>query len=703
MNQHLCLIGSHPAGHEGATVEVSCHRLLRGPYTGLGAALRILVPEVSRRDHELVRRHSTEILAVAPDLTETVGEAPGTLTSLASLKEQTRLYPAARTRRIANGVVDFLLTCAAPGHLGPLTLSFARVDHADHTDQEFLAILMRRARPDQVRVVVGTEGGELPEELAVALDRYTCQVEVPDRAESSGSGRDRQTLLHAFIDSDGTSSDPAEIAAYQEAEPHERAALHDARAAALGREGEWSLLLGAIPYHAEHGSDPAQAGGAALSEALLHCFSQGFHHAVLDYSRRGRAVTDPAAQDRQYLMLSQKAATSLAALGRPDEAESIIKELRALSAWPELHLVTSYSLAMLYTRHFPPERRDHHLAKAYANNAIALASLWPDLAERPFHVVFNENGLALIEMHLGNVPEAIRLVTQGKERLDRELASDAYLLHRSVLTHNRATVLAAAGRLDEALAGFDTVIEMDPSYAEYYLDRATVRRRLGDAEGAMDDYDAAITRMFPVWELHYNRGDLRAARGDIGGAIADFERVLELEPDQLDARINVVDLLIEAGRLTDAAARIADGLLRSSADGQLLCTRGRLAIEAGDTTAARRDFDLALAADSGLVAALAGRATLAYEDGDLDAAADDLTRAIEVSQDPDLLYNRGMVYVEARRWQAAIDDFSAALLLPGADHAELLTQQAACQAELDGQQGVVKRVGRPPVRRVLSG
>jgi tetratricopeptide (TPR) repeat protein len=306
-------------------------------------------------------------------------------------------------------------------------------------------------------------------------------------------------------------------------------------------------------------------------------------------------------------------------------------------------------------------------------------------------------------MHLGNVPEAIRLVTQGKERLDRELASDAYLLHRSVLTHNRATVLAAAGRLDEALAGFDTVIEMDPSYAEYYLDRATVRRRLGDAEGAMDDYDAAITRMFPVWELHYNRGDLRAARGDIGGAIADFERVLELEPDQLDARINVVDLLIEAGRLTDAAARIADGLLRSSADGQLLCTRGRLAIEAGDTTAARRDFDLALAADSGLVAALAGRATLAYEDGDLDAAADDLTRAIEVSQDPDLLYNRGMVYVEARRWQAAIDDFSAALLLPGADHAELLTQQAACQAELDGQQGVVKRVGRPPVRRVLSG
>ena len=336
---------------------------------------------------------------------------------------------------------------------------------------------------------------------------------------------------------------------------------------------------------------------------------------------------------------------------------------------------------MMYTRHFPPERRDHHLAKAYANNAIAFASLWPDLAERPFHVVFNQNGLALIEMRLGNLPEAIRLVTEGQERLDRELAPDAYLLHRSVLIHNRASVLAAAGRLDEALADFDRVIEMDPSYAEYYLDRATLRRRLGDAEGAMDDYDAAITRMFPVWELHYNRGDLRAAQGDLAGAIADFERVLELEPDQLDARINVVGLLIEAG-LTEADAHLAEGLLLAPADGQLLCARGGLAIEAGDAEGARRDFDLALAADGSLTAALAGRATLAYEAGDLDAAAQDLTRAIEVSEDPDLLYNRGMVYAGARRWQAAIDDFSAALVLPGADHEELRSQQSACRAAL---------------------
>jgi tetratricopeptide (TPR) repeat protein len=348
---------------------------------------------------------------------------------------------------------------------------------------------------------------------------------------------------------------------------------------------------------------------------------------------------------------------------------------------------------MMYTRYFPPERKDHQLAKAYINNAIALSSLWPDPAERVFNVVFNENGLALIEMHLGNLPEAIRLVTDGRERLDRELAEDAYLLHRSVLIHNRASVLAAAGRLEEALADFDAVVEMDPNYSEYYLDRATIRRRLGDFDGAMADYDTAIDRSFPLWELHYNRGDLRVLTGDVEGGIADFERVLELEPDEIEARINLVDLLTDVGRLEAAGLHIAEGLRARPGDGQLLCARGRLAVRAGDPGQARADFALALAADGDLVPALADRAALAYEAGDYDAATDDLTRAIEVTEDPDLLYNRGMVHQAARRWQAAIDDFSRALTLPGADRDELMAQRSACRDELRADPGAIPNQG----------
>jgi tetratricopeptide (TPR) repeat protein len=698
MNENAWLIGPCEALHQDADVNVNCHRLLRGPYTGLGAVLRALVPGMYRREPALVRRHAVEVLAIAPGLGDVIGEVPGTLTSMASQKEQTRIYPAARTRRLAHGAIDLLLACAEPARLGQLTLCFSQVEHADHTDQEFLAILLRRAGSGSLRVVIQTTGGELIDELAAALGRYAKQTRLPALADHARPERDHDELVRAYVDADGTSSDPDEVAAYQAADPAVRATLHDARAARLRRDGEWSLRLGAIPYHLEHGSDPAGAGGAALLEALNYCFSVGYYDAVVDFSRRGRAVTDPVAQDEQYWLLSGRIPSSLAALGRPTEAETLASELRGRYARPDIHMITSYSLAMMYTRHFPPERRDHQLAKAYINNAIALSSLSPDPVERVFQVVFNQNGLALIEMHLGNLPEAIRLVTEGRGRLDRELPSDSYLLHRSVLVHNRASVLAAAGRLDDALAAFDEVIRMDPNYTEYYLDRATIRRRLGDIDGAMADYDEAIADSVPLWELHYNRGDLRALTGDITGAIDDFERVLELEPDEVDARINLVDLLADTGSLEAASACIADGLRLLPGDGRLLCARAQLAVEAGDPGRARDDFDLALAADGDLVPALAGRAALAYEADDYDAAAGDLTHAIEVAEDPDLLYNRGMVHQRARRWQAAIDDFSRALALPGADRDELLVQQSACRAELGDTHDELDRSGAVPAR-----
>ena len=105
-------------------------------------------------------------------------------------------------------------------------------------------------------------------------------------------------------------------------------------------------------------------------------------------------------------------------------------------------------------------------------------------------------------------------------------------------------------------------------------------------------------------------------------------------------------------------------------------------MDAGDIAAARRDFDLALAGDGRLVAALAGRAILAYEAGDHESAISDLTLAIEVTPDPDLLYNRGMVQQEAARWQAAIDDFTRALDLPGADRDEISRQREICRIQL---------------------
>ncbi|HEX6467734.1 MAG TPA: tetratricopeptide repeat protein [Streptosporangiaceae bacterium] len=688
MNDHLWIAGEPPA-RDG--ISVDCHRRLRGPFTGLGGVLRALVPRLAGRAPALVNAHAFEILSVAPELRAHVDPPPRTLTEMSEKDERTRLYAPRQTRRLAHGAIDLLVAAATPELLGPLTLSFANADGADPTDQEFLALLLRRTRESGIRVIVHTAAAEppgLPDELAAALRdrarraRRARSGREVDAAPDRRAGRTPGGLVRAFVAGDGVSADPRELAAYADAAPEVRAALHDERAAELARDGEWSLRLGAIPYHLERGGDHA-AAVAALRAALDHCLLRGFYHAAIDYGLRGRAITDPDTDLDDYWYLSARTALAYSTMRMVAEAEPLDLEVRRRCAVPTAHMVTGYALAMMYTRHLAPELRDHGKAREYINNAIAIATLWPDPTERAFHTVFNRNGLALVEMHSGNLAEALRLVTDGLARLERELDTGDYRLHRSVLLHNRANVLLRLGRLDEALADFSAVIEMDPYYPEYHRDRAGVRRQLGDHAGALHDYDTAVSLSLPFWELQYNRGVLRAEAGDLAGAIADFSRVVELEPGELEPWISLVSLLLETGDLAAARKRTDQALREHPGDPQLLCVSGQVALEAGDADRAKVDFELALGGDQRSVVALAGRAMLAFQRGDIGAAVADLSLAIEVlPDDPDLLYNRGRAHQELRDWAAAVADFTSALALPGSDRAEILRQRGRCHAEL---------------------
>lgn len=685
MRAHLWLAGFPKAAEEQADISVDCHRRLRGPYTGTAAVLRALVPEIMARNPELARGHVIEILAMAPDLQALTGPAPDTLTTLAQGMERTRIYAAGRTRQLAHGIVDLITAYAEDRGECMLTLAFRNVDEADHTDQEFLAILLRRAG-QRIRVIAGTRTDRLPADLLAALRAYTRRVSQPPPVVSSDA-RDPAELLQAYIDSDGTSDDPAEIAAYRQADPTHRAALHDARAERLRREGEWGTQLGAIPYHLEHGADPGDAGGAALLEAARYAIMMGYYHAVAEDGARGRAVTDPENQLERWWDLTGGTANALSLLGRAEEAEQLYMEVRRRVQLPLAQMASSYALAMVYTRYHEADRKDDGIAEAYLSTAIAIASLWPERTERAFYTVFFKNGLALVVMHMGDLAQALRLVTEGRELLDRELAPGAHQLHRSVLVANRASVLARIGRLEQSLADFNAAIAVDPNYPDYYFERADVRRRMGDLAGALADYGTAETLAPPYWELHYNRASVAAEAGDLAAAIADLSRVMELEPAELDARVNLASLLADAGEPARARAVINEGLLLHPGDPTLLCVRAQIAAERGEADGALADLGMSLSADPGHIGALAARAAIAYEATDYEAAISDLTRAVEIAgDDPDLFYNRGLAFQAAGLLDAAADDFTQALQLDGADTEELHRQLRICLHGGEGPQ-----------------
>jgi tetratricopeptide (TPR) repeat protein len=635
--------------------------------------MRALVPDVQGRLPDLPSLHAIEILAVAPELERLTGPAPETLTSLAPPHERIRWYSHLRTRRIAHGLVDFLRAATAKHSL---TVVFGMVDEADATDLTFLSIALRRLNPAHVRLIICSRTTEVAG-LDDTLAAHCRHQVIADRADAA----DR--TVAAYIASDGTSDIPGHREAYLAADPELLARLHDERAADIAALDEWSLRLGAIPYHLEHGTAPGTAGRKALQEAIGYCAGMGFYDAALDYALRLAPLIDEETEPDHHYGVHAHICVCLGQLERPDEAEPIYYDMLARSAEPSRHMKVAYSLAILYTRLYGPEHKDHRKALAHVNTAIAIAGLLEDPAERAFQSAFMSNGRALVELHLGHLHESLRLVSDAIDLVNRELAPGEQRLHRSVLAYNHGQVLAALGRVDEALADFNHVIDVDPNYPEYRFDRGNLLAKLGRYAEAIADYADAMRLSPPFPELYYNRGDARAALGDINGALQDFGYVLDLEPGYLEATISLATLLIEAGDPGRAAEHVRAGLALAPEQARLHCTLGLALLELADHEAAYQAFDDALQLNPGLSQARANRAVASCELKDYEAALADLSAELKADpRNPDLLYNRGFVYRADGRLADAIADYTSALLDPRADQSALFLQRGQCYLAL---------------------
>ncbi|GAA4903267.1 tetratricopeptide (TPR) repeat protein [Stackebrandtia albiflava] len=634
---------------------LSAHRRLRGPYTFGGELARELTPGLLATAPDLVRLHEVTLLTLAPELRDHVEATKETLTSLAVPAERTRFYSRLRTLRLAHGMTALLRDRPQDG---PVSLVVRDAHHADPTDAELLAVLLRRLDPERVRLVVCTgldELGEpvtpMPETLPEALHRHAHRV---DAIEST---LDEDVDPAAYVHRDGVADDPRLVEAYLAADPADRARWHDARAEHLETAG-FAWRLGAIPYHREHGGDPVTHAVPALRLALDHCIDAGFYDATVDLGERGRRYVDADGDVEQWWAFTTKMTTSLAALARAEDAERLYDEARAASTSPAIHQQAAYATAMLYTRHHETDVRDDRLAKAWINQAIAFAALDPDPPSRAFHSAFYRNGLALIELHLGDPQQALDLVEDGLRRLDTGLDADRHRLHRSVLRYNRAQVLAGLGRVAEALTDYDTVIALDPNYPEYHFDRAALLRRLGRDDDALADYDEAIRLSPPFPEAYFNRAVTRAGTGDTAGALADLAETIALDPANVDAYVNRAELLLEAGDTGGAAADVAEGLRRDPERPELHVLAGHLA---DDGAAALRSYDEALRVSPGHVAALTGRAEIHYRDGRLVDALADLDTAVMLDPDnPEARFNRAVVAMDLGRTGFALEDLEHA-------------------------------------------
>jgi tetratricopeptide (TPR) repeat protein len=668
-------------------LDVSCHRRLRGPYTGGGGVLRSIVPEVLIANPELVAARAIEVIAVAPELTPLVPSPPQTLTNLAVKEERTRFYHATRALRIAHGIAELLTDWARLTHPDGAVIVLRDLDDADPTDRDFVSILLRRCDPSVLTVIVEASDGA-DDALGQALVAYSQRVAgLPgEQPVAPVPGAD---LAQLYIDSDCTRREPALLSAYAELPVPERARRHTARAEHLAALGEPTLQFGAIPYHLERGTDPAGAGAEAFVAAVNGCFAVGFYEAAKELALRGRQLIVDTDQTARYWAFTHKVSACSAYLGRGDQALRHLAELQQSSLDADTHMGVSYLLAMLYTRFLPPEDHDEDVALAWVNNAIALADNHPDLTRRPFVKAFMRNARALVELHRGNLKGALNLVDEAIRITEAELGPDEQLLHRSVLLYNQAQVHAALKDHGSSLAEYDELIRRDPDYGDYYFERAAEHRAVGRYAEALDDYAATIRLTPPFYEAHYNRADLLREIGDDDGALRDLNYALELEPGHVDSLVNRADLLLALGDPERARADVDRGLAANPGNPNLLTARGQLLDEAGDAEAAYASYTEALGQDPAFAAALANRAVLSYTAGRLTEAVGDLDYAIELTDDPALRANRAVALQDLGDHRRALEDLDLAVAGLGTDDPDLLYRRGVSRRALDDLDGAL--------------
>jgi len=121
----------------------------------------------------------------------------------------------------------------------------------------------------------------------------------------------------------------------------------------------------------------------------------------------------------------------------------------------------------------------------------------------------------------------------------------------SVAYYRRGKFARLTGNYDTAFAELGKAIELDPGFAEAFIERGLVLKAGNQLENAIADFSSAIDLMSVFdWQLHVpliNRGESLAVNGQYEAALLDLKKAKELAPNArgLDASIAQVSWLAE--------------------------------------------------------------------------------------------------------------------------------------------------------------
>ena len=259
--------------------------------------------------------------------------------------------------------------------------------------------------------------------------------------------------------------------------------------------------------------------------------------------------------------------------------------------------------------------------------------------------------LGMIDYEKGNNSQALQQLTKALNMNNRV----------ATIWNNRAIVLSAANRLDDALRDINIALDLNKNYAGAYGNRGLILVGMGRFDEAIADFSKAI-ELDSDNPTHYkNRGAAYQNIRKRDEALADFNRAIQIDRLFAKAYIGRANVYLSRGDLNNAFLNAKEAVRLNSKSPLALNNLGWVLYRRGNLDDAIAYFTRAINLDSQMSIAFSNRGVVYTDQSKLNEAISDFNRALSIEPGSAIGYhNRANAYLGKGEYRRAQSDFEQA-------------------------------------------
>jgi tetratricopeptide (TPR) repeat protein len=170
--------------------------------------------------------------------------------------------------------------------------------------------------------------------------------------------------------------------------------------------------------------------------------------------------------------------------------------------------------------------------------------------------------------------------------------------------NDRGNTLKSLGRLAEALASYDSALDLDSSHLPAWNNRGVILKEMNRLEEALLSYDRALALKPDLAIVLTNRANVANQLGRVVEALAGYDRALALNPGEADACNGRGNIMRKLDRIPEAEQMFRRAILLKPTSAEAHCNLGCLLIDIGKSDQAEAVLRRAVALNPDFVTAL---------------------------------------------------------------------------------------------------